>query len=620
MITDNYLRRGYTNLQNLLRPDTTIFLGDLFDGGREWKTAYGDFQDPSWAKPHPNGEASFVEAWHKNYGEDFWLKEYTRFNDIFFKPFTDLSGTKNGDGQRGRKIIASLPGNHDLGFGDQVKIPVRDRFRAYFGEENRIDIIGNHTIVSVDTVSLSADTSDAIKQHDEELKKVYGPARDFLDRIQTEKRKAIEQELRFWRGETVELSYPHAVEDANSASFDHAPTMDPGEAVTREDFPTILLTHVPLYRKPGTPCGPMREHWPPSRPLPGQDGPVIPDHPNAISISAGYQYQNVLSEEDSVRLVKSIGNVKHVFSGDDHDYCELNHNEAKEFVKEITVKSISMAMGVPTPGFLMVSLWNPVDVQTGRSLAAARNEGQDKSDTTEQLPTIQTHLCLLPQQLGTFMWYAILAVLTIVLCAVRAFLVPIIGLVPFALDESDSGTKPGTSFLPTHKVKVEEPSHNLPGRHPPGYIPSLGGGSGRYGASAGALSTRSPYNGTLEKFASGKGGRDYYGNGRWGWDGGAAVTPQLGSPRIEIPRDGDDDGFGGSSIYDAFPSQWQVRRKARYGIGAFSWLGRHSSRKQRRVGGGGGFTFKEVGREFVACVWRVIWMAGGLWVWLNMKG
>ena len=37
LITDNYLKRGYGAMQHRLHPDSVFFLGDLFDGGREWK-------------------------------------------------------------------------------------------------------------------------------------------------------------------------------------------------------------------------------------------------------------------------------------------------------------------------------------------------------------------------------------------------------------------------------------------------------------------------------------------------------------------------------------------------------------------------------------------------------
>jgi ethanolamine phosphate phosphodiesterase len=444
--TDNYLKRSYISLQKLLHPDTVFFLGDLFDGGREWKTAQGNTQDPSWANGRrPSGEQAYAETWGKRYGEDFWLHEYDRFGGIFYK-YWDIAGAEPGPGQRGRKIISSLPGNHDLGFGDQIKIPIRNRFEVYFGEGNRVDVIGNHTFVSVDSVSLSAGEST------HETKAITQPVNDFLDKVQVTKRKAVANELALQKGEERILMAKHIVADLNNVDFDDPPTLYPGP--DSPEFPTILLTHVPLYRGVGTPCGPKREHWPPATPPKGQTQPVNPDERNAISISKGYQYQNVLSESDSVRLVSSIGNVVSVYSGDDHDYCEIVHSEAKSHAREITVKSMSWAMGVRKPGFLMLSMWNPVgpDGRPLHSTPTGHGPGAAAAMTTE------SHLCLLPDQLSIFIRYLILIVITFAALITRAILTPVLGLTPFSSSSAASKTSDDISLLPITQ-KREPDSH-----------------------------------------------------------------------------------------------------------------------------------------------------------------
>lgn len=433
--TDNYMKRSYIQLQKVLHPDTLFFLGDLFDGGREWKTAHGNSADPSWANGlRPSGEQAYVETWGKRYGEDFWLKEYDRFGRIFYK-FWNLGGDEAGPGQRGRRIISSLPGNHDLGFGAQIKIPVRNRFEAYFGEGNRVDVVGNHTFVSVDTVSLSAGSSE---HSTEEL---IRPVGDFLKGVQATKRKAVARELAFQAGKEDKVQYTHRVEDLEQVKFSELPTLDPGPGSA--EFPTILLTHVPLYRSPGTPCGPKREHWPPTTPPKGQTAPVIPDDRNALSITGGYQYQNVLSEEDSVKLVSSIGNVVSVFSGDDHDYCEVVHPQNKNHAREITVKSMSWAMGVRKPGFLMLSMWNPVG-PNGQPLRFMKSSN---GDATQQAMTIESHLCLLPDQLSIFIRYGCFLAVTLLALVIRAILTPILSLEPFSSDHT--GIDIESSLLPT---------------------------------------------------------------------------------------------------------------------------------------------------------------------------
>ncbi|CAK7268444.1 hypothetical protein SEPCBS57363_003099 [Sporothrix epigloea] len=467
MLTDNYMRRSYRELQEQLRPDTVMFLGDLFDGGREWRPAYGTFQDPMWSS-RPEHERGYAKMWRKNYGENYWLQEYARFGEIFLDPWT-LGGTDPGPGQRGRRIIASLPGNHDLGFGSEVQLSVRNRFESYFGEGNRVDVVGNHTFVSVDTVSLSADTSDRAGQSD--VQPIFKPTEDFLKNVSWAKTRAVARELRFQQGAVEEgLLHQHRVEDLDRATFDMAAqnkALGAGDALLA-DLPTILLSHVPLFRPPGTPCGPLREHWPPAKPsAEDPDKPVFPDHRNAISLTRGYQYQNVLSESDSHKLIKSIGNVKHAFSGDDHDYCEVVHDAGLEHVREITVKSFSMAMGVPTPGFLMLSLYNPVDPK-GQPLAMV---GAPPGEIAP--PTMQTHLCLLPNQLSTFARYGGMAVVSIVLLAIYAVLIqvlnlPVFAFNPLAHDGSSSfgsaATMDSSTALHTFsKAKVEDDEYGRSG-------------------------------------------------------------------------------------------------------------------------------------------------------------
>ncbi|KAH6619547.1 hypothetical protein B0J18DRAFT_492342 [Chaetomium sp. MPI-SDFR-AT-0129] len=645
LITDNYLRRSYGQLQRQLDPDSVFFLGDLFDGGREWKTAHGKFEDPAWG-PHPKGEQRYLKQWHKSYGEVYWLKEYARFGDIFLNPWVKTVGAgqeggnnNNGDGRdKRRKLVASLPGNHDLGFGDQIKVAVRDRFETYFGEGNRIDVIGNHTFVSVDTVSMSAASSTEAQRHD--LREIYEPVQRFLGGLKTEKPKAVERELRYLRGEIPGGQQKHAIEDLETATFDGEGKNKDKQANENKpaDLPTILLTHVPLYRPPGTPCGPLREKYPPATPPKGQTDPVVPDHRNAISVSAGYQYQNVLREPDSEALVAQVGNVVHAFSGDDHDYCAVTHSAAQASVPEITVKSISMAMGVMKPGFLLVSLYNPIDPATGESLSSSPNPNTE--GPVAKPKTLQTHLCLLPSQLSTYLRYVTFALVSIAVLAIRAVLVPILGLTPFALDPTLLNTVPSvwaasagrggrrrSVLLPVFKAKVEDYEEYA--------VPSQARGYGYYGAGMqqfSSSSTSSTTNGNAG-FGGGIGGgaRDRSGSGsvpsaithqkspgghqqhsrrkshgkgsaagKWGWAG--AGGRARAAPRIEIASEGeeeDDDvvvrGEGG---------KWKARGKRRKAGG----------------GGGGGSVVGVVVRELWTTVWRVAWMVVGYFAWLTWRG
>ena len=386
--TDQYMRRAYSRIQTELYPDTVFFLGDLFDGGREWSTR----------------TTKSPEKQYQQYGDGYWMNEYRRFGSIFFDHWAD-GGLQPRPGQPGRKFISSLPGNHDLGFAKGVQIGVRDRFHAYFGDGNRIDVLGNHTFVSIDSVSLSALGVPS----SQELEELWRPTVDFLSGAKEQKRKLIQRELRVQRGLRPYPGFPHReipTQDLAKATLPHA-----NDEVT--EFPTILLTHVPLYRAPGTPCGPLREHWPPTPPPAGQTSPLEHDERNAISVSGGYQYQNVMNKEISADIASKVGDIRYAFSGDDHDYCELVHRgyaSGGGGIKETTVKSISWAMGVRHPGFVLASLWNPVDAH-GKPV---------KGDMSK---TVQTHLCLLPDQLGIFFRYAGLFALTLLLLSARAALI-----------------------------------------------------------------------------------------------------------------------------------------------------------------------------------------------------
>lgn len=378
-------------IEQQLVPDSVLFLGDLFDGGREWATA---------TSSSPLKE-------YKKYGDKFWIKEFGRFGKIFFDQWNRPPVKSPGEA-RGRRLIASLPGNHDLGFGFGIQAPVRRRFQAYFGRGNRVDVLGNHTFVSIDSVSLSAmdqpdpeTGSSGIGAGDGHLpnEEIWSPTEDFLGEVKDIKARLETEELRFQRNLSEGFQFISGIQDTSKDTVIHKAEIE------SQGLPTILLTHVPLYRKPATPCGPLREKYPPSstNPMPEQD------ERNALRIAGGYQYQNVLTPTISNEIVSKIGpEISHVYSGDDHDYCEIVHREFSGSPREITVKSFSWAMGVRHPGFLMTTLWNPIDLNTGKPLEGA------------PAATIQNHLCLLPDQLSIFIRYGLVFFFTIAVLLVRA--------------------------------------------------------------------------------------------------------------------------------------------------------------------------------------------------------
>lgn len=351
--TDQFMRRSYDTIQRRLLPQTTLFLGDLFDGGREWHhtppSLYAQQNHIHTEDPIPIREDPKAEADWKLYKDNYWWKEYVRFLRIF-PPYPY------------RKIVKTLPGNHDLGIGNGIREGVKDRFRTYFGETSNVLEAGNHSIVLLDSVSLINDVNP----------RIYSPAREFLDALPA----------RLAAGEYTAKRFPHSIRTSSDRAPPEPEVVEEPET-TKNKLPTILITHVPLYRAPDTPCGPLRES------------------PHAISIHGGYQYQNVLGPELSNEIIQKTG-AKYVYSGDDHDYCEVEHmytgDQGK--VQEITVKSFAWTMGIRRPGFLLVSMWNP----TAGGLDPAAEAG-----------TVKSKLCLLPDQIGTFIAYIQMFVFTAML-------------------------------------------------------------------------------------------------------------------------------------------------------------------------------------------------------------
>ncbi|KAK0868772.1 hypothetical protein LTS02_003397 [Friedmanniomyces endolithicus] len=589
--TDLYMGRNYRRINADLDPDSIVFLGDLFDGGREWATSKaiplkahqrklleaigirskdgqrpkedegedveevetggdevvvlrGDREAKAPAKrsmdsynkamsmPHDHhiekkdhlltsdgrdlkdfvhGENGRWSAW----GQRQWETDFARFGRIFFDTdqlyphnrrqlfaaysiAADEVSIENGarniteqqyatSGGKQRRVIASLPGNHDVGLGMGVQLSVRDRFNLLFGETDRIDVIGNHTFVSVDTPSLSAfdqfllEGGETQPAKAAELEHIWRPTSRFLENVRVPAGKAVSDALRrYYPMGNVPRGHNHSVEDAYDPDDQPALSDRAEETLSaKPELPVILLTHVPLYREPDTDCGKFREHG------------------RAIRVAAGYQYQNVLTQSLSNSLINQVsaaGPIAHVFSGDDHDYCDVTHryniNQAGQArndggtkgsilrnVKEITVKSFSWAMGVRRPGFQLVSLWNPVDEQ-GKTVGTP-------------LPTVQSHLCLLPYQLSTFLDYALVLSVTLGLLLLRAIAVGL-RYKPDSDEEETPDDLVTLPVLPRYQPKANGAAN--------GFAVPLSNGSaskGRHRASSTSLSPNHNNNATL---------------------------------------------------------------------------------------------------------------------------
>ncbi|KAG9287147.1 hypothetical protein G9A89_001042 [Geosiphon pyriformis] len=277
---DMYMRKNWKTLQRQLQPDAFFVLGDLMDGGRELK-------------------------------DDEWEAESDRYRKLL-RPKDET-----------KTPIHYLAGNHDFGFGSRIIPTAYARFRRFYGKTNYIVTLGNHSIVVIDTVSLSSDNDG-----------LQAEALELIERMRKEERK----------------------------------------------IPRILMTHIPLYRPPNTDCGPLRQNN------------------RFINQGSGYQYQNLVTESLSNLILDNV-KPKLIFSGDDHDYCEVHHSRGEGSI-EVTLNSFSFAMGVPKPGFLLLSLHNPLDAESNSTTI-----GENKTSEKSNLASYTYSQCLLPNQLAIYFAY-----------------------------------------------------------------------------------------------------------------------------------------------------------------------------------------------------------------------
>ncbi|KAI8073934.1 Metallo-dependent phosphatase-like protein [Gongronella butleri] len=124
--SDMYMRRSYAHLLRQQRPDIVVFVGDLMDGGREWKD-----------------------------DDDGWHDEMQRFFRLFPR--------------QANMIQLYTSGNHDIGISTGIQRHVYDRFRRAFGPLSAVQPLAhNHTLLTVDTVALTS-TDDLVRLEAEKV-------------------------------------------------------------------------------------------------------------------------------------------------------------------------------------------------------------------------------------------------------------------------------------------------------------------------------------------------------------------------------------------------------------------------------------------------------------------
>ncbi|KNZ72874.1 Cell division control protein 1 [Termitomyces sp. J132] len=219
-----------------------------------------------------------------------------------------------------------IPGNHDIGLrASSLFSPhARSRYQSHFGYLNSWILVANHTFVLLDAPTFVEEDEQRVKSG-------------------------------------------HAYQDwtpRHGGPIEFVTTVARGE---NQNYPIVLMSHIPLART-SFDCGPLREK-----------GTIRP--------GAALGYQNTLGKEATAFLLETL-HPSVVFSGDDHDYCENYHTSgwrgATTRVREISVKSFSMAMGIKKPGFQLLSLVSPI-------------HGEDDQKTLADVP------CFLPDQMSIYL-------------------------------------------------------------------------------------------------------------------------------------------------------------------------------------------------------------------------
>uniref|UniRef100_I1KHK8 Calcineurin-like phosphoesterase domain-containing protein n=1 Tax=Glycine max TaxID=3847 RepID=I1KHK8_SOYBN len=239
--------------------------------------------------------------------DEEWQESFNRFRHIF---------GLNAQGKYTDMPVYYIPGNHDIGYESlhSLKPEVIRRYEETFGIRNY-----RFTVGKVDFIAVDAQTLDG---HPQNL--------------------------------------------LTSQTWDFVKNISADDVV----HPRVLLTHIPLYRRDDTYCGPDR-----SSPIINQRiRHSLNGNTNDIS------YQNYVSEKSSKYLLDTI-KPKLILSGHDHDQCTVSHQSKSGPVNEHTLGTISWQQGNLYPSFMLLS----VDNSTHPNASIPKE-------------ALLTHLCYLPMQ------------------------------------------------------------------------------------------------------------------------------------------------------------------------------------------------------------------------------
>ncbi|XP_011085948.1 uncharacterized protein C630.12 [Sesamum indicum] len=223
-----------------------------------------------------------------------------------------------------------LSGNHDIGYSafNSRKLETVKRYEGEFGVRNFKVTLGN-----VDFIAIDAQTLDGRPQS-----KLTSATWDFIKNVSKDTRST----------------------------------------------PRVLLTHIPLYRPDGTPCGPHR-----SASIINQR--IYLDRDQEI------MYQNYITKS-STNVLLDLIQPSLVLSAHDHDQCTVTHMSKNGPVIEQTVGTVSWQQGNLYPSFMLLSASNST-----------------LSDGSSPETAASSQICFLPMQTHIYLWYLSLFAMTLVI-------------------------------------------------------------------------------------------------------------------------------------------------------------------------------------------------------------
>ncbi|PWN42799.1 hypothetical protein IE81DRAFT_347167 [Ceraceosorus guamensis] len=362
---DTFVRRAFKGAKRSC--DGVVWLGDLFDGGRR------EMSDESW-------------------------KKFRKRFDRLFTP---------------RAPSIYIPGNHDLGLGPSPSIPVdaqaRQRYIASFGTraKNGLGAFSNLKLGKWSGASRPAlGLAKALPEK---------PREEQFELVDNEGLRKINVIVPIWAGGRLDKAHDGTGDSAtlpptheiilldalalarmrapSEASDDDASVEGAHEvkdflnklAKRKDHPPRVLMTHIPLYRPAGTPCN-----------LAGATHGVTREARSSLreGEDAGHTYKNEIGQAVSRWVLESV-RPSVVFSGDDHDHCEMLHDVPEvrsssqsnslwrsdirnlpwlppNKVPELTLKGFAMTDGIRHPGYALLHLYPPSAATTTEEQGASR--------------------------------------------------------------------------------------------------------------------------------------------------------------------------------------------------------------------------------------------------------